>query len=176
MSDVANHWRIQKWFPDLDAVARNRLQIYFTELVKFNKIINLVSAKSVINADSAHFADSIYSCQIVYNKVNKTEPLHDLGSGNGFPGLVYSVLYPEQKVILIDSDERKCEFLKHVVDTLNLLNTTVQNKKIDLLPDDSISQAICRGFAPLPKALLMLRKIVKSGWATASRTPIHCMA
>lgn len=63
----------------------------------------------------------------------------------------------------MDSDERKCEFLKHVVKTLNLTNTEVQTKKIDLLPANCIEQAICRGFAPLPKALLMLRKIVSKG-------------
>lgn len=68
-------------------------------------------------------------------------------------------------MILMDSDERKCEFLKHVADTLGLLNVIVQNKKIDTLPPASIEQAICRGFAPLPKALLMLRKIISKGGA-----------
>ncbi len=159
---VAPQWRIDSWFPDMDANQRAQLKIYFVELIKFNKVVNLVSGKSMLSADSTHFADSIYATRIVSKKVNKNEYLYDLGSGNGFPGLVYSILNPDQKMILIDSDERKCEFLKHIADTLKLSNTTVQNKKIDLLPEDTIAQAICRGFAPLPKALLMLRKIVKS--------------
>lgn len=154
-------WRIETWFPDLKPAQVAQLKIYFNELIKFNKVVNLVSAKSLLNADSVHFADCILSSRIVQNKINKNEHLYDLGSGNGFPGLVYSILFPEQKVILMDSDERKCEFLKHMVETLKLMNTSIQNKKIDRLPDNTISQAICRGFAPLPKALLMLRKIVK---------------
>ena len=44
-----------------------------------------------------------------------------------------------------------------------MVNIIVQNKKIDILPPGSIEQAICRGFAPLPKALLTLRKVVKKG-------------
>ncbi len=155
-------WRIKTWFPDIDEKQLALLRTYFVELIKFNKVVNLVSAKTILGADSIHFADSIFASRIVSKKANVSEYLYDLGSGNGFPGLVYSILYPDQKMILMDSDERKCEFMKHVVDTLGLPNTKVQNKKIDLLPDDSIGQAICRGFAPIPKALLMLRKIVKS--------------
>ncbi|MBC7421076.1 MAG: 16S rRNA (guanine(527)-N(7))-methyltransferase RsmG [Bdellovibrio sp.] len=163
MSDVITpSWRIENWFPDLDTLQKNSLKTYFTELIKFNKVVNLVSAKSLISADSTHFADSIYASLLVSKKVNKNEPLYDLGSGNGFPGLVYAILNLDQKMILMDSDERKCEFLKHIADALGLSNVVVQNKKIDLLPENTIAQAICRGFAPLPKSLLMLRKIAKS--------------
>ncbi|MBC7742742.1 MAG: 16S rRNA (guanine(527)-N(7))-methyltransferase RsmG [Bdellovibrionaceae bacterium] len=164
MSDakVVPNWRIKTWFPEIDEPKQILLKAYFAELLKFNKVVNLVSAKGIQNADSTHFADSIHACKIVSKNVNKNEILHDLGSGNGFPGLVYGILFPEQKIILIDTDERKCEFLKHVIDTLKLLNIAVHNRKVDLMDEGSIHQAICRGFAPLPKSLLMLRKIVKS--------------
>lgn len=162
-SDQTNNWRIKTWFADLDEKVQDQLKKYFLELQKFNKVVNLISAKTVIHADAIHFADSILSSQIVRKKINKNTYLYDLGSGNGFPGLVYGILYPDQKVILIDSDERKCEFLKHIADSLGLVNIIVQNKSIDTLPLGSIEQAICRGFAPLPKALLTLRKVVKKG-------------
>jgi 16S rRNA (guanine527-N7)-methyltransferase len=157
---TVSQWRIPVWFTDLDVTTLKNLKVYFDELVKFNKVINLISPKTLPNADAIHFADSILSCRFVFEKMNKNNTIHDLGSGNGFPGLVFSILYPQQKVVLMDSDERKCEFLKHVIKTIGLTNVEVQNKKIDLLPSDSIKQAICRGFAPLPKVLLMLRKIV----------------
>jgi 16S rRNA (guanine527-N7)-methyltransferase len=157
------NWRIKTWFTDLDDKTLEQLAKYFSELQKFNKVVNLVSAKTLYHADAIHFADSILSARIVSKKVNKSAYLYDLGSGNGFPGLVYAILYPDQKMCLMDSDERKCEFLKHIVDTLGLQNVVVQNKKIDTLPSNTIEQAICRGFAPLPKALLTLRKAVKKG-------------
>ena len=162
-SDQSANWRLKTWFSDLDEKTHEQLKMYFIELQKFNKVVNLISSKTLIHADAIHFADSILASRIVRKKANKSVYLYDLGSGNGFPGLVYGILYPDQKVILIDSDERKCEFLKHVADSLGLLNVVVQNKKIDLLPLNTIEQAICRGFAPLPKALLTLRKIVKKG-------------
>jgi 16S rRNA (guanine527-N7)-methyltransferase len=156
-------WRLKVWFPDLEEKKHELLKKYFVELQKFNKVVNLVSAKTLFHADAIHFADALLASQIVRKKANKDNALFDLGSGNGFPGLVYAIIYPDQKIVLMDSDERKCEFLKHVTDTLGLLNVTVQCKKIGLLPAGSIEQAICRGFAPLPRALLMLRKIVAKG-------------
>lgn len=162
-NDQSTNWRIKEWFPDLDDKIHDQLKKYFSELQKFNKVVNLVSAKTLLHADAIHFADSILATRIVSKKVNKSVYLYDLGSGNGFPGLVYAILNPDQKMCLMDSDERKCEFLKHIVDTLELPNVVVQTKKIDTLPSNTIEQAICRGFAPLPKALLTLRKPVKKG-------------
>jgi 16S rRNA (guanine527-N7)-methyltransferase len=162
-NEQAPHWRLKTWFPELSDAVHESLLKYFVELQKFSKVVNLISPKTMLNADVIHFADSIKASTIVREKANKNQYLYDLGSGNGFPGLVYAILYPDQKMILMDSDERKCEFLKHVATTLGLLNVTVQNKKIDLMQTGSIDQAICRGFAPLPKALLMLRKIIAKG-------------
>jgi 16S rRNA (guanine527-N7)-methyltransferase len=160
--EVSPNWRIKDWFPDLDEKTHQHLKTYFLELIKFNKVVNLISAKTVPHADAIHFADSILASRAIREKVNKSVPLYDLGSGNGFPGLVYAILYPDQKVTLIDSDERKCEFLKHVSEALPILNVTVLNKKIEMLPNSSLDQAICRGYAPLPRALLTMRKILKS--------------
>lgn len=162
-NEQAPKWRLKAWFPELDAQTLQNFEKYFIVLQKFNKVINLISAKTMVHADAIHFADSIMSCQIVSKKVNKNNYLYDIGSGNGFPGLVYSILYPEQKVVLVDADERKCEFLKHVIDILGLSNASVHNKKIEDVGAGSIEQAICRGFSPLPKALLTLRKQVQSG-------------
>lgn len=164
-TDQTPNWRLKTWFSDLDDKTHERLAKYFSELQKFNKVVNLISAKTLLHADAIHFADSILAANIVSKNISKSVYLYDLGSGNGFPGLVYAILNPDQKMVLMDSDERKSEFLKHVVDTLGLTNVVVQTKKIDILPANTIEQAICRGFAPLPKALLTLRKCVKKGGA-----------
>lgn len=161
--ETPNNWRINEWFPHLTPLAHKQLRIYFDELIKFNKVVNLISSKTIANADTIHFADSVLASQIVNKKVNKNNNLYDIGSGNGFPGLVYSILNPEQKMVLVDTDERKCEFLKHVATTLGNGNVDVQNKNIESFAADSIEQAICRGFAPLPRILLSMRKIVKDG-------------
>lgn len=162
-SENAVNWRIGEWFPQFDQKIHAQLKVYFDELLKFNKVVNLISSKTVATADSVHFADSILACEVVNKKINKNVELYDIGSGNGFPGLVYSILYPLQKIVLVDTDERKCEFLKHVATLLGNGNIEVQTKKIEAFGPDSIEQAICRGFAPLPRMLLSLRKTVRRG-------------
>lgn len=163
--DITPSWRLREWFPNLSPTVHDQLKKYFLELLRFNKTINLISPKSEFYSDAIHFADSILACKAVHKNINKNAVLYDLGSGNGFPGLVYAILYPEQSVVLLDSDERKCEFLKHIVKYLDLSNVVIKNLKIERMGAGSIEQAICRGFAPLPKALLTLRKIIKGGGA-----------
>ncbi len=162
-ADSQIHWRLKSWFPDLGDSAHLLLKTYFIELMKYNKITNLISSKTISNCDAIHFADCIEASKIVHKNINENEYLYDIGSGNGFPGIVYSILYPDQKIILVEIDDRRCEFLKHAISVLKLANVSVVNKKIESYAQDSITQAICRGFSPLPKTLLTLRKIVRTG-------------
>ncbi len=158
-------WRIDGWFKDLSVEQKNKLKKYHDELCKFNKVLNLVSPKSLFTADAVHFSDSIFASHIVSKNINKNEALYDIGSGNGFPGLVFGALYLDQKIILIDTDQRKCEFLKHAIAAMGLKNVSVENRNIEKFSKNSIRQGITRGFAPLPRAMLMLRKIVSVGGA-----------
>lgn len=156
-------WKIPRWFVNLDAQTQKSLKIYWEELIKFNKTVNLISPKTIIAADSVHFGDSIKSSRIVYENNNNIEEISDLGSGNGFPGLVFAMMYPGVKVNLMDVDQRKCEFLKHVAAKTGTKNVVVQVTNIERLPDDSMETAITRGFASIPKAMMMLRDTVKIG-------------
>lgn len=157
-------WRIGTWFPNLPADVLAKLKRFADELHRINKTINLISAKTIVQADAIHFADSIMASQIIMKSNPKIETLYDLGSGNGFPGIIFAILYPKLKLVLVDSDQRKCEFLKHVVSELKLSNVDVQCKAIETLPEASIHYAICRGLANLSKAILLVRKqTVKGG-------------
>lgn len=162
---VSAEWRLDKLFPQIPESTRALLKQYHLELCKFNKVLNLVSPKSLVHADVIHFSDSILSYEIVSKNINKNNVLYDIGSGNGFPGLVYAILDSAQKIVLVDVDQRKCEFLKHVVSTLKLSNVVVENMNIEKFSENSIQQAVMRGFAPLPRAMLALRKIVSQGGA-----------
>ncbi len=157
------HWRIKAWYPDLDQDVHDQLRLFFNELVKFNKTVNLIPSKTLANCDLIHFADSINACRIVHKKLNENEWLYDIGSGCGFPGLICGILFPMQKIALIEIDDRKINFLSHVINLLNLKNVKVENKKAESFLPDSITQVICRGFAPLSKTLLTFRKSVKLG-------------
>jgi 16S rRNA (guanine527-N7)-methyltransferase len=93
----------------------------------------------------------------------KINEIYDLGSGNGFPGIIFAILFPKVKVIMVDTDQRKCEFLKHCVAALNLKNAAVQNLPLESLPPNSVQYCMARGLANISKSILSARRIVPVG-------------
>lgn len=153
----------KSWFPDLSADVIEKLLIYQGELIKFNKAVNLVSPQTLKFADALHFADSIHAAQLIIPKLVSDAPLYDFGSGNGLPGLVFAIMKSDLNVVLVDRDERKLEFCKHVAATAKLKNLTVLIKDVETLPDNSLKNVVARGFAPLAKAIMSARKSVSKG-------------
>lgn len=157
------HWRINEWFPDLSPDIKTRLKTYHTELIKGNRTVNLISPKTLFVADAVHFADSILASKIIMKSNPAIDQIFDIGSGNGFPGLVFAVLNPQVKVTLVEMDSKKCEFLKTLVKTLGLENVSVDCKNIETFPEGSIKYAMARGLGNISKNIMMTRKIVAKG-------------
>lgn len=155
-------WRIATWFPHLKENQLIDLKIFRDELLKFNKAVSLISAMSEEKIDQVHFADSILGWNTMAKHMRYRE-IHDIGSGNGFPGLIIAILDREFQVRLIESDGRKCEFLKFMVQKLELQNVHIENKRLDKLAAGSIKAGVVRGFASLPKTLLSVRKLLGVG-------------
>ena len=89
---ITIHWRINTWFPDLSEDVKKKLKILHDDLLKFNKTNNLISIKTIGHADAIHFADSILASKAIYSSMNIDE-IYDFGSGNGFPGVVFALMY-----------------------------------------------------------------------------------
>ncbi len=123
-----------------------KLNIYHGLLQKWQKGINLVSATTLNNAWNRHFLDSAQLLRFIDSDV---KVIADLGSGAGFPGLVLAVLNPNLEVHLIESDERKCLFLRTVSRGTGV-NVSIHNQRIENVAD-SISPDLvtARAFANL---------------------------
>ncbi|QDK39566.1 16S rRNA (guanine(527)-N(7))-methyltransferase RsmG [Bdellovibrio sp. NC01] len=156
-------WRIDEWFPDLSPETKTRLKTYHEELIKFNRTVNLISAKTILVADALHFADSLLAAKIITQSHPQIDKIYDLGSGNGFPGLVFAIYKPTTQVVLVEIDQKKCEFLQHMISTLGLKNVTVENKNVEALGDNTVKFAITRGFANISRTILAARKIMPKG-------------
>jgi 16S rRNA (guanine527-N7)-methyltransferase len=104
----------------------SRLQVYHDQLVKWQKAVNLVSPKTIDDIWGRHFADSAQLAGVI----PQNSKVADLGSGAGFPGLVLAVMRPDLQMKLIESDNKKSEFLKNVSretkSTVAVLNDRVE--------------------------------------------------
>ena len=94
----------------------DRLKLLADLLKKWNPRINLVSKSTVDEVWSRHILDSAQIFDLVDQSAFRWV---DIGSGGGFPGLVVAILAADsefpRKTILIESDQRKCAFLRTVL-------------------------------------------------------------
>lgn len=155
-------WRVETWFPSLSLEVLAALKLYHHELIKFNARLNLVSHGTERDADEVHFADCLSAFACIKPSDFKGS-VHDFGSGNGFPGIVFAVLAPEAEFVLVESDVRKCEFLKHVAHVLGLTNVRVLCDRIEALGVDSVEVAISRGLASITKTCFLGNRLLKRG-------------
>ena len=128
-----------------------RLEIYADLLRKWQTTINLVSASTLPQLWTRHIADSLQ----VQAAVPDARIWADLGSGGGFPGLVTAIRLAETpgvKVHLIESDQRKCAFLREVSRETSA-PAIIHNGRIEEIINhitDSIEAVSARALAPLP--------------------------
>jgi 16S rRNA (guanine527-N7)-methyltransferase len=155
-------WRIPEWFPELEPAKQAALKSYHGELLKFNLKVNLISRNTERDADEVHFADSILASKVLF-AAGMPKRVHDIGSGNGLPGLVLAILDPTREYVLVESDGRKCEFLKHIVSLLALKNATIMNARYETLSGDELTCALSRGVASISKTVLGFNKTFKKG-------------
>lgn len=156
-----------KLFP-LPSKVVARFDIYAELLNKWQKTINLVSASTLPYIWTRHFADSLQ----VQAALPEARIWADLGSGAGFPGLVTAVRLadtPGAKVHLIESDSRKCAFLREVSRETQSAAIVHQGRIEDVLPtlSERIDAVSARALAPLPQLLAYSRDLIKNG-ATAA--------
>ena len=139
---------IPDWL-DVSPETADRLRQLSALVAKWTPAINLVSKSTLPHLWSRHILDSAQLFALA--PATATRWL-DLGSGGGFPGLVIAVLaaqpQPETKVILVESDQRKCVFLSEAARQLSL-RVDVQCLRIEDLSPQSADVLTARALAPL---------------------------
>ena len=144
----------------------DRLRLYDDLLRKWNPAINLVSAATLPNLWNRHFTDSAQAYVIA---ARDSGHWTDLGSGGGFPGAVVAILAlefsPRLHVTCIDSDVRKCEFIRTLSRNLEI-PIAVHSRRIEDVPPQNAGCVSARALAPLPRLLgLVHRHISETGIA-----------
>ena len=113
---------------DISVDTLKKLDTYYQLLVEENKKYNLTAITEEPLVYLKHFYDSLTITKII-NLDNQY--LLDIGTGAGFPGLVLKIVFPNLKIDLLDSTNKKCQFLQMVIDELELKNIKVINTRAE---------------------------------------------
>lgn len=140
-----------------------RLTLYVDLLHKWNPRINLVSKSTLAEAWTRHILDS---AQMMAHLPKNARIWADLGSGGGFPGLVIAILALDQdqplSLHLVESDQRKCAFLRAVIRETKV-DATVHAERIETLAPLGADVVSARALAPLSSLLPYVLQHGRSG-------------
>jgi 16S rRNA (guanine(527)-N(7))-methyltransferase RsmG len=152
--------QIQIAWPTLSKQQINRICVFYQELVSENTIQNLTRLISPLDFIEGHLLDvraGLESGLIQY-------PALDLGSGGGVPGLLAGLI-DEKPWILVESEQRKAEFLKRVVEKLSVGRFQVVPDRIETaLPQFEVGSIVVRAVGKIEKIYGWIRKC--STWNT----------
>lgn len=127
-----------------------RLIKFLNLLLEYNSHTNLTAIRDEKEIIEKHFLDSILLMKY-FDKENKKAM--DIGTGAGFPGMVLGICNPKINFTLIDSVGKKINFLKEVIEKLNLKNVEAINVRAEefINPNnrESYDLGFCRGVSKL---------------------------
>lgn len=106
---------------------RNLYQAHFELLQDWNTRMALVSRKSIEKSFESHYADSILISDFA-KRFYTSGTTHDLGSGAGFPGVLFGIRYPDLPVVLFERVQKKQKFLKACIESLGLKNVELRGE------------------------------------------------
>ena len=91
---------------------------YYELMTEWNKVMNLTGITEREEVDIKHFADSLTLVRI--NNMQNIHSMIDVGTGAGFPGIPIKIMYPHIRVVLLDSLNKRLNFLNEVIAQLGL--------------------------------------------------------
>ena len=93
---------------------------YYEMLVEWNQVMNLTAITEYEDVMKKHFADSLSLGMSDVVDLNRSLRMIDVGTGAGFPGLALKIAFPNLKVTLLDSLNKRVQFLNAVIEKLGL--------------------------------------------------------
>ena len=95
-----------------------KLNKFYELLLEWNQKINLTRITEKKDVYLKHFYDSLTLNKVV--DLNKVDNLCDVGTGAGFPGIVLKIAFPNIKITLIDSLQKRVNYLNEIIKELDL--------------------------------------------------------
>lgn len=106
-----------------------KLAIYKSELLKWTARVNLIGPEAKAHLDD-HIAEAVAAAEIL----KPTGEILDFGSGGGLPAIPMAIVSPDATFHLVEADQKKWAFLKHVVRECGLSSRVYGDRLSRLLP------------------------------------------
>jgi len=136
----------------------DKIKQYKALLLKENKKQNLISRKQENNIDN-HIRDCLSASPFLSSNII------DLGSGGGLPGIPLAITNPKKKIYLVEASQKKCSFLLHTKNQLELANLSVINERGENLQPGNFNtplDIITRAFGSAAKTIKTTEKILEN--------------
>lgn len=133
-----------------------QFNIYYYELVDWNRRVNLTSITGYEEVQVKHFLDSLTVTLALKPTVGgKSFGIVDVGTGAGLPGIPLKILLSDVKLVLLEATAKKANFLRHLIAKLGLDDVEVVVGRAEELAHDAryrekFELVLSRAVAPLP--------------------------
>jgi 16S rRNA (guanine527-N7)-methyltransferase len=104
---------------DLTSEQLDQFQMYYQELVDWNRRINLTAITDYEEVQTRHLLDSLTLTLVLKPSIGNASII-DVGTGAGIPGLPLKIMFPEIELVLLDATAKKAPFLHHIKERLGL--------------------------------------------------------
>lgn len=144
---------------ELDEAQLAKLVAHLDLLDDWNTRMNLTAIRDRPSQLTKHLLDSLTVLPYLQG-----ERIADVGSGAGFPGIPLAIVEPHRHFSLIESTGKKCRFLEHVRDTLELKNVeVVQSRAESYKPEVRFDTVLARAVGPIADLVKVAGPLVVGG-------------
>lgn len=147
---------------DYNDSALDNFIAYYHMILEGNKIHNLTAITKWKEVVVKHFIDSV----LPYKHFLKAENIIDIGAGAGFPSIPIKIINKDIKLTLVDSLNKRVQFINKVCDNLKLNDVEIIHKRAEDMPNSYKNRydiAVARAVAPLSTLVEYCMPYVKVG-------------
>lgn len=156
--------KIEEFDINITSLQKKQLELFFDLLIEWNQKINLTSITDEKEVYLKHYFDSLTLGYVIDLKNEKT--LCDVGSGAGFPGIVLKIIFPNLDITLMDSLNKRVNYLNKVIEILKLTNIRAIHTRAEdygRKERDKFDIVVARAVAPLNVLMEYCLPITKVG-------------
>ena len=151
---------------ELSDVQKDQFNRYYSLLIEWNDKINLTAITDKQEVIKKHFEDSLSISSVI--DMNAVNSVIDVGTGAGFPGIPLKIVFPSLKLTLLDSLNKRINFLNTVVDELGLSDVSAIHGRAeeygrDVVYRESFDLCVSRAVANLSTLSEFCLPFVKVG-------------